>query len=180
MRPVVVVCHESYRSKDWGFVPELSERLARAGFAAVSHTARAGSELAALERVLEGVRDGAVGTAALQYALIGHGAGGAAAVRRSAADSGVRALVTWGVPAGELLATAAAVRAPWLIIHGGGDAVVPPEAGRVLHGARPGSELLLVAGAGHDFGAHHPWTGSNPELERAVGATVQWLARHLP
>src|SRR2546422_2141682 len=35
-RPVVVVCHGLKGFKDWGFFPYVVERLARAGFAAVS------------------------------------------------------------------------------------------------------------------------------------------------
>jgi dienelactone hydrolase len=178
----VVVCHGLTASKDRGFFPELCDRLARAGFAVVSFTFVGTSDLLPqLEQVLRAVRDGSVGTTADRYGLIGHGTASRAAVLESAVDDRVRALVTWGAPAHDLLGAAGAVRAPWLIIHGAADDVVPPDDARMLHDAARGdSDLLLVEGAGHSFGAEHPWTGSNPAFERALRATVDWLARHLP
>ena len=76
---------------------------------------------------------------------------------------------------------AGAVRAPWLIVHGTADQTVPWGDGRDLHhAARAGErELFLVDGAGHGFGAGHPWAGSNTALEQVVRRTVDWFARHL-
>jgi len=76
---------------------------------------------------------------------------------------------------------AGAVRAPWLIVHGTADQTVPWGDGRDLHNAaRAGApELFLVDGAGHSFGAGHPWAGSNAALEQVVRRTVDWFARHL-
>ena len=41
------------------------------------------------------------------------------------------------------------------------------------------TDLFLVDGAGHTFGARHPWAGSNPALEQVVSRTVDWCARHV-
>src|SRR2546430_1689060 len=72
-------------------------------------------------------------------------------------------------------------RAPWLIVHGTADQTVPWGDGRDLHNAaRAGErELFLVDGAGHGFGAGHPWAGANTALEQVVRRTVDWFARHL-
>jgi len=81
----------------------------------------------------------------------------------------------------DVVRAAAAVRAPWLIVHGTADQTVPWGDGRDLHhAARAGEpELFLVDGAGHGFGAGHPWAGSNAALEQVVRRTVDWFARHL-
>ncbi len=81
----------------------------------------------------------------------------------------------------DVVRAAGAVRAPWLIVHGTADQTVPWGDGRDLHhAARAGErELFLVDGAGHGFGAGHPWAGSNTALEQVVRRTVDWFARHL-
>ena len=51
-------------------------------------------------------------------------------------------------------------RAPWLIIHGGGDESVPAVEGeRLADRAAPPAELLLIPEADHTFGSRHPFTG---------------------
>ena len=81
----------------------------------------------------------------------------------------------------DVVRAAGAVRAPWLIVHGTADQTVPWGDGRDLHTAAGAGErqLFLVDGAGHGFGAGHPWTGSNPALEQVVRRTLDWFARHL-
>jgi len=81
----------------------------------------------------------------------------------------------------DVVRAAGAVRAPWLIVHGTADQTVPWGDGRDLHRAAPVGEreLFLVDGAGHGFGAGHPWAGSNTALEQVVRRTVDWFARHL-
>ena len=81
----------------------------------------------------------------------------------------------------DLGCAAGEAQVPWLIVHGADDESVPVEAGRELHrAARAGTaELMLIEGAGHTFNVKHPWTGSTPELERVVQATVSWFGRHL-
>lgn len=80
----------------------------------------------------------------------------------------------------DIVAAAARVEAPWLVIHGEADATVPVAEGRELHqAAGERAELLVIPGGSHTFGAKHPWAGGTAELSRAVDATVDWLVRGL-
>ena len=88
-----------------------------------------------------------------------------------------------GGPGGRLdiLGAAARLAAPWLIAHGTADPTVPigeAEALAASSSARP-TELLRVEGAGHTFGAVHPFKGMTPDLERLFGETISWMGRHL-
>lgn len=86
-----------------------------------------------------------------------------------------------GTGALDIPSAAGRVTVPWLILHGSGDASVPiAEAERLAHAAPAGtSRLVRIEGAGHTFGAVHPWRGSTPELEQVMKETVTWLSRHL-
>ena len=70
---------------------------------------------------------------------------------------------------------------PWLVIHGTADESVPVSEGERL--ARlGGSEIttwLPVEGAGHTFGAGHPWKPPVPAAELVFDATLQFLASAL-
>ena len=70
---------------------------------------------------------------------------------------------------------------PYLIVHGTRDESVPvDEANRLAKVADPGlSRLMLVEGAGHTFGAAHPFAGSTPELDRVLTRTTAWFAENL-
>lgn len=159
----MVICHGFKGFKDWGFFPHLAERLARAGFTAVSFNfsgsgvgedgetfvARA---LRDLDIVLGALNRGDLGPKPTVDGLYGHGLGGAVAVLRATRDPAMWALVTWDDPGLEVRPGTALdarrasgdVRAPWL--------------------------ALEIAESG---------SGAPPELERAVQATVAWFARHL-
>ncbi len=66
-------------------------------------------------------------------------------------------------------------------MHGERDEAVDAADAGLLHawcGAAK-KEIVIVPGAGHTFGAVHPWAGPTPAWERAVGATEDWLARWL-
>jgi dienelactone hydrolase len=80
-----------------------------------------------------------------------------------------------------IAAAAAQITIPWLIVHGAEDETVPVREADALAKAnrRGDSQLLRIEGAGHTFGAVHPFQGSTPELERAIDATVAWMGRHL-
>ncbi len=80
-----------------------------------------------------------------------------------------------------LLKAAAAVEIPWLIVHGDADETVPVSEARSLHDAAAGDQVKLhiVAGGSHTMGSRHPWAGSTPELESAMGETVSWLTKYL-
>jgi dienelactone hydrolase len=80
------------------------------------------------------------------------------------------------------------VDAPWLIVHGEEDETVSADDARRLEQAarRPDrgpaantTELLLVPGASHTFGARHPFAGPTPQLIQAMNATQRWFRRHL-
>jgi dienelactone hydrolase len=119
-RPAVVMVHGFKGFKDWGFWPPFAERLARAGFAAVSfNTSGSGfdtdgaatlaeqfahntfsADLADLATVLDAVHQGALGLAPpSRLALVGHSRGGGIAILQTARDPRVNALVTWAATA---------------------------------------------------------------------------------
>ncbi|MFP3940848.1 MAG: alpha/beta hydrolase [Thermoanaerobaculia bacterium] len=84
----------------------------------------------------------------------------------------------------DVTAAAGRVEAPWLIVHGEADESVSFEDARTLLEASGGSEpgrreLLAVPGAGHTFGAVHPFAGPTPALIQAMNATQTWFRRHL-
>jgi pimeloyl-ACP methyl ester carboxylesterase len=80
----------------------------------------------------------------------------------------------------DIAAAAARVQIPWLIVHGEDDATVPADEARTLfEAAGPDVELLRVQGAGHTFGAVHPYAGPTPELRAAADATLTWFDAHL-
>ncbi len=125
-RPAVIVCHGFKGFKDWGMFPELSDRLARAGFTVISFNFSGSGvgpdgetfseperfardtylrELADLEAVCGAALRGALVPGLLpsrKLGLLGHSRGGGVAVLRAAEDPTIAALVTW-----------AAVSTPW-------------------------------------------------------------------
>ena len=244
-RPVVVICHGFKGFKDWGMFPKVAERLALAGFTAVtfnfsgSGVGPAGDvvdeperwfrqtlsgDLADIETVISHVlRDGPS-----WVGLLGHSRGGGIAIVQAARDARVKALVTWASVAGfqrysaeelarwrregrievvntrtgqvlpmglellqdlernasgtlNVLAAARRVAVPWLIVHGSADESVPGEEAAQLAVASGSArtELFNVKGAGHTFGARHPWAGGTPELESVVARTAQFLGSAL-
>src|SRR4051794_30750052 len=115
-RPAVVIVHGFKGFKDWGMFPPLADRLAQAGFTAVSLNLsgsgvddRGGftlpqrfgpntlsAELADLATALDALTAGKLGTAPpTALGLLGHSRGGGVAVLQTARDPRVRALVTW-------------------------------------------------------------------------------------
>lgn len=115
-RPAVVLVHGFKGFKDWGFFPALAERLARAGFTAVSFNMSGsgvdaagegtlperfsrntyGAELADLATVVDALAGGGLGTVPPGgLGLLGHSRGGGIAVLHTARDRRVRGLVTW-------------------------------------------------------------------------------------
>lgn len=246
-RPAVVICHGFKGFKDWGFFPATADRLAQAGFAAVSFNfsgsgvgepgdsfnepdrfrhATYSNGLRDLTAVLTELRGGGMGDRPTAIGVLGHSMGGGIAALQTAADPGITALVTWSATArfgrlwrreqipewrrsgtleivnqrtGErlplatdilddfernaerldVLAAAAAVRAPWLVVHGAADESVPASDAADLAGRAPQSRLLMVANAGHTFGIKHPWGGSTAQFDQVLEASVDWFSRHL-
>ncbi len=118
-RPAVVICHGFKGFKDWGFFPQAADRLARAGFAAVtfnfsgSGVGADGQSFSELERWgrqtvsgdladLATVVDHVAADGAPWIGLLGHSRGGGTAVLHAAGDQRVRALVTWAAVTGYL------------------------------------------------------------------------------
>jgi dienelactone hydrolase len=84
----------------------------------------------------------------------------------------------------DILGAAARVAAPWLIVHGTEDESVSPLEADALRAASPQdtTRLLAVEGAGHTFGAGHPWdpkVHDTPALRRVFDMTLAWFAAHL-
>lgn len=80
----------------------------------------------------------------------------------------------------DITSAAAAVRAPWLVIHGDSDETVPPAEGQQLHdSSRDVSELRIVEGASHAFDARHPLIDVSPALETVTHDTVEFFVRYL-
>jgi uncharacterized protein len=119
-RPVVAICHGFKGFKDWGFFPVTADRLARAGFSAVTFNfsgsgvgedgetfteverfghATCSGQLRDLTIVLEAISAGALGVRANEVGLLGHSLGGAVSILATASQPAVRALVTWAATA---------------------------------------------------------------------------------
>jgi pimeloyl-ACP methyl ester carboxylesterase len=77
------------------------------------------------------------------------------------------------------LRAAPRLRTPTLLVHGTQDEAVPHAASERLTQAIPGARLLSIEGAGHTFGARHPLRGIPEALDRALDATVAFLAEKL-
>jgi len=81
----------------------------------------------------------------------------------------------------DIAGAAAALGRPWLQVHGTLDETVPfgeaealGAAGDSLHHA-----FLAIEGAGHTYGAAHPWVGTTAALDQLFDATRSFLGRHL-
>jgi uncharacterized protein len=168
---------------EWGFFPYLATLLAARGFVAIRSEGHEPAEvLAVLEATGETVAPGRVDRRRL--GLFGHGHEGGNAILAAARSpwiDRVRALVSWAATTNlEILAAAAALRAPWLIVHGSEDETVPVEEGRRLAGQAGGEhELRVISGGSHTLGSRHPFAGPTPQLIQALNATQRWFRAHL-
>ena len=84
----------------------------------------------------------------------------------------------------DILGAAARLQIPWFIAHGTADESVSPLEAEALRAASPLSTTRFVAveGAGHTFGAGHPWEPQRhdtPALRRVFDLTLAWFAAHL-
>ena len=81
----------------------------------------------------------------------------------------------------DIVGAAGRIAAPWLIVHGTADeSVAFADAERLRDAsAAPVTDLLPVEGAGHTFGAVHPWAGMPAAFDGVLRATTTWFARHL-
>jgi dienelactone hydrolase len=76
---------------------------------------------------------------------------------------------------------AATLDRPWLLVHGTRDETVPVREAHELAALSSGPEFeaLFIDGAGHTFGATHPWAGATPQTTQLFDATVRFLSREL-
>jgi len=116
-RPAVLVLHGFKGFKDWGMFPPLADRLAKAGFTAISSNlsgsgvddsgefvlpdqfrrATFSGDLGDLNAVLDATATGALGCPPpTAIGVLGHSRGGALGVLAAAASPRIAALVTWG------------------------------------------------------------------------------------
>jgi pimeloyl-ACP methyl ester carboxylesterase len=72
----------------------------------------------------------------------------------------------------DILAHAAKVKQPWLIVHGDEDTSVPLSHAEELKAAQPAAEFLVIKGGDHVLGATHPYV--EPVLP---GALLQFCER---
>jgi dienelactone hydrolase len=84
----------------------------------------------------------------------------------------------------DVLGAAARLQIPWLIAHGTEDEAVSHLESEALRAASPlpTTRLLAIEGAGHTFGAGHPWDAQKhdtPALRRVFDMTLAWFAAHL-
>lgn len=115
-RPAVLVVHGFKGFKDWGMFPPLAERLALAGFTAVSlNLSGSGvddagefslpdrfghntfsAEVQDIGHVIDALFQAQLGVSAPStVGLVGHSRGGGVGILRTAQDPRIRALVTW-------------------------------------------------------------------------------------
>tara|TARA_Y100000588_G_scaffold360190_1_gene419832 strand:+ start:606 stop:1361 length:756 start_codon:yes stop_codon:yes gene_type:complete len=74
----------------------------------------------------------------------------------------------------DVLASAASLTIPCAVIHGSEDEAVPfGDAEEITHAIGNSAQLVRIMGAGHTFGAIHPFEGTTPELETAIDASVE-------
>ncbi len=66
---------------------------------------------------------------------------------------------------------------PFLIIHGTNDEAVSVEDAKLLHSTCKHSELFLIEGAGHTFGAKHPFDGKELPIyaDIVVNKTIEFF-----
>ncbi|MFD1258136.1 alpha/beta hydrolase family protein [Mucilaginibacter terrae] len=76
-----------------------------------------------------------------------------------------------------ILARAASVTQPWLIIHGTTDTVVPVSHAHDLKAMQPNAQLLIVPNTDHVFGAVHPWPGNDlpADLQQVCKQALKFL-----
>lgn len=80
----------------------------------------------------------------------------------------------------DIRAAAQRITIPWLLVHGSEDEAVSIAEGKALAVvAPPSTRVMTVEGAGHTFGAAHPWNGGSKDLDRVFDATVGFLSAEL-
>jgi uncharacterized protein len=70
-----------------------------------------------------------------------------------------------------------ALRVPLLLVHGAADVSVKPAEPESLFADadRSKTELVMIEGTGHAFGAKHPYRQGSPALEGVIDLTSRWF-----
>ena len=202
----VVICHGFKGFAHFSFFPYLAEKLAEAGFRAITFDFSGSGvgedretftnrdafthntylqELDDLEAVIAEARvhewiDDA-------YGLFGHSRGGGIAILQAARDQNVKVLVTWAAISStnrwlpEVVADwRQSGYIPITIVHGSDDESVPLSEGERLSSlAGDSGEFLKLDGVNHSFGGKHPLVEKTPTLESVVRTTVAFFSKHL-
>lgn len=79
----------------------------------------------------------------------------------------------------DVLGEAATRAVPTLALHGTADESVPPTSLERLQSALPHAEGRKIHGAGHTFGAQHPFLGPSDHLRAVTDLSTAFLATHL-
>jgi len=81
----------------------------------------------------------------------------------------------------DIEAAARRIAVPWLILHGTEDEAVALAEGESLAAAAPpaSTRFTPVAGAGHTFGAAHPWRGASADTDRVMDETLSLFSGSL-
>jgi pimeloyl-ACP methyl ester carboxylesterase len=81
----------------------------------------------------------------------------------------------------DVLAAVSRLNVPYLILHGSHDESVSVSEAEEIRAAHPGDGVRLerIDGAGHTYGAVHPFEGSTDHLDRVIDLSVEWFCRHL-
>jgi pimeloyl-ACP methyl ester carboxylesterase len=79
----------------------------------------------------------------------------------------------------DMEAAASRLGSALLIVHGTADEAVPVTEAHSLHRAAGRAELAIIEGAGHTMDASHPFPGTNPRLEEAIGRSVAHFERRM-
>jgi pimeloyl-ACP methyl ester carboxylesterase len=76
-----------------------------------------------------------------------------------------------------ILAQAAYVKQPWLLLHGTADTTVALSHARELKAAQPNAQLSILPNADHTFGGRHPYTETvlPPALQDVCRQTLAFL-----
>jgi len=78
----------------------------------------------------------------------------------------------------DILAAAARLKVPMLVVHGGKDDSVPPEEGRLVARRAADSSLVLIQNASHTYNAIHPLVNVPFELLIAAEVSAHFIGAH--
>ncbi|MHB0971992.1 MAG: alpha/beta hydrolase family protein [Thermoanaerobaculia bacterium] len=78
----------------------------------------------------------------------------------------------------DIVAAAARLAVPLLVVHGGADESVPPEEGQLLASRARNASFVMIEGASHTFGGIHPLVNIPLALRIAAHGTGRFIRAH--